>query len=146
MLVETKTRKPGIITEFLIYRNKEKYLLKQHSEDFYGLYEKEILDGQSKEEIDLKIFLGKNPEEALKEMEEISKKAFSVLQKILGEELAELELEFSFERTSYFEKCFKVVKHEVLISNFDITLLNKQDVSHKKGKTLKRMKDLTKIF
>lgn len=135
---------PMLTTEFLIYRNKEKNILKCHGQNIYGLYNRYSLNCFLDEEIDLKNFLGENWEKTLDEMEKLSKKAFEILETMIGEDLSEMEIEYSFEKNDYYDKCLKVSSYDLLISSINIELKNKKDVSHRKGENVEDNERLNK--
>lgn len=126
---------PEVTTELIIYKDedKKKYLLKFHGEDLCGLYDRKISNHYLDEEIDLKYFLGATYKEVKEEMKSISQKVFSSLKENIFPDLSVLELEFSFERTKRREGNMEVFSFDVMISDFDIELKDKKNISHKKG-------------
>jgi len=124
---------PSITTEFLIYKEKKKHLLKSHGQERHGVYDRYTFNKYLEEEVNLKDFLGARYFEAMEDMDLLSQRAFSILEKIFPD-LSELELEFSFERTKRYEGNLEIFSLDLMISDFDIELKDNKKVSHKKGK------------
>lgn len=124
---------PMLTTEFLIYREKKKHILKSHGQNIYGLYDRDVFNYFLDQEVNLKNFIGENWKKTLDDMEDAASKIFKILEEIFGEELSEVEIEYSFQKNHHFNGYLKTSSFDLLISNIDIELKNRKDVSHKKG-------------